>query len=180
MTDLDLNQPINWDGVEEYEGEVEDLSYDLEWDTDEEREGEDAAAGRSSPRIELAGHGNEVLNVAGRGSPPLELAGHGDGLGLTGRANGVDDVAGRGSPRLEHAGHGDGRLEHAGRGGDHQAEQHLGEPHSGRGNEIHGARLELNGSRSFSPGSSSGTLERAGSVSLHEAPTPGACGHTPF
>lgn len=97
-----------------------------------------------------------------------------------GRGNGVDDVAGCGSPRLEHVGRGDGRLKHAGRGGDHQAEQHLGEPHSRRGNRIHGARLGLNGSRSFSPGSSSGTLERAGSVSLHEAPTPGACGHTPF
>jgi len=32
MPSLDLNQPIDWDGIEEFEGGILDLSYDFVWD----------------------------------------------------------------------------------------------------------------------------------------------------
>jgi hypothetical protein len=33
---LDLNEPINWDEIEEFEGNVHDLSYDYVWDSGNE------------------------------------------------------------------------------------------------------------------------------------------------
>ena len=33
MPGLDLNEPINWDEIEEFEGDVHDLSYDYVWDS---------------------------------------------------------------------------------------------------------------------------------------------------
>jgi hypothetical protein len=32
MPSLDLNKPINWDDIEEFEGGVLDLDYDYVWD----------------------------------------------------------------------------------------------------------------------------------------------------
>ena len=36
MPGLDLNKPINWDEIEEFEGGVLNLNYDFVWDTDNE------------------------------------------------------------------------------------------------------------------------------------------------
>nr|TKV96575.1 hypothetical protein SEVIR_9G436900v2 [Setaria viridis] len=33
MSGLDLNEPINWDEIEKFEGDVHDLSYDYVWDS---------------------------------------------------------------------------------------------------------------------------------------------------
>nr|CAB3455595.1 unnamed protein product [Digitaria exilis] len=33
MPGLDLNEPINWDEIEEFEGGTLDLSYDFVWDS---------------------------------------------------------------------------------------------------------------------------------------------------
>nr|CAB3465508.1 unnamed protein product [Digitaria exilis] len=38
MPGLDLNEPINWDEIEEFEGGTLDLSYDFVWDSANEEE----------------------------------------------------------------------------------------------------------------------------------------------
>nr|XP_034593075.1 uncharacterized protein LOC117854924 [Setaria viridis] len=41
MPGLDLNEPINWDEIGEFEGEVHELNYDYVWDGGNEADGED-------------------------------------------------------------------------------------------------------------------------------------------
>jgi hypothetical protein len=36
MSVLDLNEPLNWDEIEEFEGNVHELNYDYVWDSDNE------------------------------------------------------------------------------------------------------------------------------------------------
>ncbi|CAL5005753.1 unnamed protein product [Urochloa decumbens] len=90
MPGLDLNQPINWDEIGEFEGDVHDLTYDYVWDSGNEAaaddddddgntaaDGEDEAA-RGDVVVEPeAGSGAHTVQQA-QGAPSMQQAYAGD------------------------------------------------------------------------------------------------------
>uniref|UniRef100_A0A0E0E9M9 DUF7769 domain-containing protein n=1 Tax=Oryza meridionalis TaxID=40149 RepID=A0A0E0E9M9_9ORYZ len=90
MAGLDLNQPFNWDEVEDLEGEIPDLNYDYIWYL----ESEDEEGGHEDVNNAAAGCGNDDGGGGGGGD-------NDDGGG--GGAGGDNDDDGGGGGRA-HAG----------------------------------------------------------------------------
>ncbi|KAG8065685.1 hypothetical protein GUJ93_ZPchr0004g39290 [Zizania palustris] len=77
MPDFDLNQPINWEHIQDFDGLVIDLNYDFEWDEgdnevvnhgggDEDDKQLGQGNGGTHDMIGLAGT-HDMLRVASRG-----------------------------------------------------------------------------------------------------------------